>query len=109
MKNNNITQSIARRELSRVEKNGKETVIYDIIHFDFDKEIREDIDFIFDDYEYAQNHGVNYWEEDLYLITVNDLIEELKDKLLDNDYDGEREKKMIKYFEKYQNFIIWVL
>ena len=102
------TQSIARKEFSRLEEGNNETIVNEIIRFDFDKTILDDINFIFDDWEYAQEHGINYWEDDLHLITVNELLDELDDRCLDDDYDSKREKRIKKYLAKYKGFTIWV-
>lgn len=105
----------ARKELSRTVIGYTEVIQNKYLKFDFDTYIRELIDDIFDDFEYAQEHGVYYYEDDLYSIDVNSCIDELNDRLLMNDDEEETEddekepeEKIIEYLTPYKDFTIWV-
>jgi hypothetical protein len=104
--------SIARKELSRTEVDGKETIVNEIKHFEFDAVVLELIEDIFDDWEYAQAHGVQGDEEyDIVFIEVDRCIDELDDRILDAEPDGENATMEIKiktYLEPYRGFTIWL-
>jgi hypothetical protein len=99
----------ARKEISREEKDGTETIKNEIIHFDIPPEIEQALNFIFDDYEYGQDHGVFVDSLDrIHTINVEDMLEELHDRI-ENDPDNSfMEKVLIDFFEKYEGFTVWV-
>jgi hypothetical protein len=106
-------QSIARKETNRTEENGREIIFNDIIRFDFDAGVQSAIEDIFDDWEYAQNHGVQVSEDgELFLLDVTQLLDEMEDRIMndgtpDNE-DSHREKMIFDYLSKYKGFTIWV-
>ena len=101
-------KSTARKELSRTEENGKETIVNEIIHFDFDGSILDDLKDIFGDGEYEQEHGVFFDKyEEIHSIDVYDCIMELNERTFDDD-DYTKEMRIIAYLEKYKEFKIWV-
>jgi hypothetical protein len=101
--------SIARKELSRVESGNKEIVTNEIIRFDFDEAVLSGLEYVFDDWEYAQNHGVRCNEDDeILMIDVDECMEEIDGRIIDNEDDNIREKVIKEYLEKYKGFTIWV-
>lgn len=104
-----MKKSIARKELSRVIKNNKETVINDYHKFDFDKAAYAALENIFDDYEYAQDHGVYSDRDDAFVfLEVDAVIEELKERV-SNDPDCSLEEKTLRDFLKeWKGYTIWL-
>jgi len=104
--------SIARKELSRIEQDGKETIVNEIIHFEFDSVVLEAIDMIFDDWEYAQEHGVFTNDDDVTMIIVNQALDEMEDKIMGDDTpdkeDSSNEILVRDYLTKFKGFTIWV-
>ena len=108
-----MKQSIARKELSRVEENGKETIVNDIIHFDFDEGILCLLEEIFDDWEYASNHGINMLEDgETQIIDVDQALDELEDRIMGDETpdkeDTQREHTIKEYLEDYRGYTIWI-
>jgi hypothetical protein len=102
-------KSIARKEISRVEFDGTETIVNSIIHFDFDTEILERLGEIFEDYDYATSHNIYFNEDsDLVYIEVDSVIDEMEDRSLNDEEDNDVEKKIIVYLTPYKGFTIWV-
>jgi len=65
-------------------KDGKEYVINEFLKLQVPSEIEEAINWIFDDYEYAQDHGVFYsYDDDLSLIDIDNMLECLEDRILE--------------------------
>jgi hypothetical protein len=104
-----MDKSIARKELSREVANDKETIINEIIYFEFDSGVLEAIDMIFDDWEYAQEHGVFTNDDGVTLINVDDCIQEMEEKIKMNDDDDTFNEKLVRdYLMKFKGFSIWV-
>lgn len=104
-----MIQSIARKELTRTELDGKEMIINEIRRFDFDNKILAEIEEIFDDWEYAQNHGVFCNEEDeIVMMDVDIVLEELQERIDCNEEYREYEKTIIQYLKDFKGFKIWV-
>ena len=105
-------KSIARKELTRVEQDGKEIVTNEIIHFDFDGGIMETLDMIFDDWEYAQEHGVYTNDDGITVIDVNMALDEMDDRILNDDTpdkeDTQNEILIKDYLEKFRGFTIYI-
>jgi hypothetical protein len=114
----------ARKEISRIEEKeilhnptlgmtGQETIINEIIHFDFDDGILQGISDIFDDWEYGKDHGIFVNEdEDIYMIEVNACLDEIEDRIMADETpdkeDSQKEKLIKDYLEKYRGFDIWI-
>lgn len=103
-------ESIARKEISRSETDGKETIINEIIHFKFDEGVMEAFDMIFDDWEYAQEHGVYSNDDGISMIDVDMALDEMDDKIMDDDTpdkeDTFNEKLIRDYLLKFKGFHI---
>jgi hypothetical protein len=102
--------STARRELSRIEADSKETVVNEIIHFNFDPAVESTILDMFDDWEYAQQHGIHFDDDSLRLITVDSCIEEMQDRITSQNDPEEtmREEIIIEYLKQFKGFTIWM-
>jgi hypothetical protein len=104
--------SIARKELSRTEQDGKETIVNEIIHFKFDGGVLESINLIFDDWEYAQEHGVYSDDDGVTIIIVNQILDKLDDRIMNDDTpdkdDTQNEVLVRDYLLKFKGFTIWV-
>ena len=103
--------STARKELSRIEKGGKETIVNEIKHFEFDTNIRFDLETLFDDWEYGIDNGICYDRDgdEIIMIEVNDCLEEVNNRLSEDEDTFEEECKRIKpYLEQFKDFTIWV-
>jgi len=105
-------KSIARKEISRIEQNGKEVVTNEIIHFDFDGGVLEAISNIFDDWEYAQEHGIYSDEDDVTMITVDMALDEMEDRIMRDDTpdkeDTQNEILIKDYLTKFKGFTIYI-
>ena len=105
-------KSIARKEVSRTEADGKEIIVNEIIHFNFDGGVLETMDMIFDDWEYAQEHGVYIDDEDITIIDVNMALDELEDRIMGDDTpdkeDTQNEILIRDYLEKFRGFTIHI-
>jgi hypothetical protein len=116
---NKKKQSIARKELSRTEENGLETVKNIIERFEFDDDVERILADIFDDYEYAQDNGLYFDAFDaISYIEVDKVLKELREKLeqeediesddeLDENYIADL-KTVINYLNLYTAYTIWV-
>lgn len=104
-----MKKSIARKELSRVIKNNKETVINDYHKFDFDKAAYAALENIFDDYEYAQDHGV-YCDRDnaFVFLEVDVVLDELKGRSLNDNEDNIEEKTLSDFLKEWKGYTIWI-
>jgi len=104
-------KSIARKEISRIKENGKEIVIYEYIEFEMDKGIYGTLIDIFEDYEYAQDHGV-FWnqDDDIQLIEVDKIVEELDDRMIEREEDEIFKEKLLKeyLYPKFKGYTIWI-
>ena len=108
----NMSESILRKELSREIKDGKEYVVNEFLKLQVPLEVEEAINWIFDDYEYAQDHGVYYnYDDDISLIDIDNMLECLEDKIqdaIDEEEDYDKEKLVKEFFVKYKGFKIWM-
>lgn len=104
-----MNKSIARKEISRIKENGKETIVNEYIEFEMDKGIRSSFYDLFEDYEYAQEHGVYYdLNDDILFIRVNFVLDELNDRLIDRSEDEITcEKILIDFLSQYKGYDIW--
>ena len=102
-------KAIARKELSRKEKNNIEHIKNSIIYFEFDDGIISSIYMIFDEWEYAQENGIyNNQMDELIYIDVNLVLSCLKERIEDYE-DVFIEKLIIEYLEKYKGYKISLL
>ena len=105
-------EATARKELARSEADGKETIINEIVHFEFDPGVMEVMDLIFDDWEYAQEHGVYSNDDGITMIDVNMLLDEMDDKIMADDTldqeDTFNEKLIRDYLDKFRGFTIHI-
>lgn len=100
--------SRARKEISRTENDGKETIVNEIIRFKMPPEIMEGLKDIFDDYEYGQENGVYSDLDGFVTIDVDECVNALLER---KDYAEETyfiEDLLIEFFKKYAGFTIWV-
>jgi hypothetical protein len=105
-------EAIARKEISRKEKNNIEHIKNSIIHFEFNDGIITSIKIMFDEYEYAQENGIYENQDDeIVYIDVNLLLEALNERIECADYDENvsTEKIIIEYLEKYKGYKIDLL
>ena len=111
--------SIARKELSRTEtQGGKQVGIHEhivniIIRFEFDEGVLTDLEYIFQDWEYSNEHGVHCHEEnEIELIDVNECLQEIEDRIEQDETpdkeDSQREILIKKYLEQFRGFTIWI-
>lgn len=101
---------IARKEISRKITGTVEIVTNDIIEFEFENEFLFQLENIFDDWEYGQEHGV-YQDEDGYVVNidVNMCIEELEEKIVvasDEEYMTLL-KDIVTFLSVYRGYVIW--
>jgi len=102
--------SIARKELSREFKDGKETVVNERIDFVFDENIIFSLDIIYqDDYEMAYHAGVGYdFNSDIHYLDVDKVLNDLSDRMCDDGCNYDSEKKIIKYLKQFEGYSIWL-
>ena len=101
---------IARRFISKTIEGSKETIVNEIIEFDFDKAMKQTVCDLFEDWEYAQGHGVFYnQQEDLFSIDVDDCLEELKERQYNEDEEYAQEKLLMNYLDKYSGYTIYII
>ena len=104
-----MNKSIARKEISRVVKDNKETIVNEFYEFEFDKAAYSALNNIFDDYEYARDHGVYSDEDDFYLIDVDIVIEELQDRMLDEEEENIKERVLYEFLiPRWKGYKIWL-
>ena len=106
-----VNKSIARKEFSRLRENGQETIVNDYIEFEMDKDIYATLIEIFDDYEYAEEHGV-FWnqDDDIHLIEVDKVVEELDDRMMEREADEIFKEKLLReyLYPKFKGYTIWI-
>ena len=104
-----VNKSIARKEISRIRENGKEIIVNEYIEFDMDKGLCASFIDIFEDYEYAQEHGVYITQDnDIFSIDVDMVIDELNERLIDREEDEVmHEKILLEFLSQYKGYSIW--
>jgi len=109
-----MEQSVARKQLSRVVVEGKETVVNEYKEFSFDKAIYAEMLNEFDDEEMAANNGVyGSVDDDISIIDVSKVCQYLSDQISDAEVDKETEtyryerwKQIYDYLKPWKGFEI---
>ena len=106
-----------RKELSRKIEDNKEFVVNEIYKFEFDGGVMEAINEVFDDGEYAADHGVYLdWRlEEIALIKVDNVLEEVEERIHEQEQDGETDSCFYNrliiirdYLKDWKGYTIWV-
>ena len=110
-----MEKSIARKQVSRVVKYGRETVVNEYQKFEFDKDIHREMLDEFDDGEMAANNGVyGNVDDDISIIDVSRVCQYLSNLISDfstekdteENFRYERCKKMYDYLKQWKGYEI---
>lgn len=108
-----MSKAIIRKHQKTTVRLYKEIITNYYEEIDFDDKILNYIcDYIFDDWEYAQDHGVYFDQEDeLQCIKIDMMLDELHDRCIDRDEEEECriEKEIVTYCKKWKkkDYTIW--